>query len=221
VEAVEAWHRMMEPVIARSATLIERHIPVPGRLLDVGCGYGFFLHYMAQRGWRTQGIEISSIGRKIGRERFGIDVSTSSFPRSDWLDGSYDAISLFYVIEHLPDPIMVMKEAHRLLRPGGVLLLRWPHTTPIVKLMKPWVSSLGLYQAPSHLFDFSPPTIRKMLGHVGFKMIHTTICGWTRPAPRGARLASTLFGGIGETLARWSRDRFLLPGVSKTTVARR
>jgi SAM-dependent methyltransferase len=125
------------------------------------------------------------------------------------------------VIEHLPDPKSVLREARRLLRRDGLLLLRWPHTAPIVKLLRPWAERLKLYQAPSHLFDFSPMTLYKILDQLGFHEIRTTVCGWTRPSTRGAQLAAWFFGILGEKLSKISGDRVLLPGVSKTTLARR
>lgn len=218
---IDAWRRMMDGVHGRTESLVGSILSAPGRLLDVGCGYGFFLHHMAKRGWDVRGIEISATARRHGRERLHLDISSRPFPRPDWSEGSFDAVSLLYVIEHLPDPVAAVKEAHRLLRPGGLLILRWPHTTPIARWLKPWASKVRLYQAPSHLFDFSPDTMTRLLSGVGFERIWHTIGGWTLPANRGARLVSVTTGALGETLARLSRDRFLLPGLSKTTLATR
>ena len=219
--SVESWRRLMAQVFSKTARLIEEAVARPGRLLDVGCGYGFFLKEMAQRGWQAEGIEISATGRGYAREKLGLHVSDRPLPRPDWQDNCYDVITLFYVIEHLPDPKGVLREVHRLLRRDGLLLLRWPHTAPIVKLLRPWAERLKLYQAPSHLFDFSPVTLYKILDQSGFHEIRTTACGWTRPTTRGAQLAAWIFGSLGEKLATISGDRLLLPGVSKTTLARR
>jgi SAM-dependent methyltransferase len=220
-EMVEAWRQLMKPVYSRSAALIEARISTPGKLLDVGCGFGFFAALMAERGWQVEGLEISGVGRDYARTVLGLEVSPQPLPRPEWPEASFDVISLFYVIEHLAEPITILKEVYRLLRPGGILVLRWPHTTPIVKLLGPWARSLRLYQAPSHLFDFSPQTIHRLVAEVGFQEIHTVIGGWTRPKSKPALLASMLFGSLGEVLARWSRHRLLLPGISKTTLAQR
>lgn len=218
---IERWRQLMAQVFAKSARLIEEEIPVPGRLLDVGCGHGFFLAEMARRGWQVEGIEISARGLRYARNNLGLQVSEKPLPRPDWPDNCFDVITLFYVIEHLQDPMAVLREARRLLRNGGLLLLRWPHTAPIVRLLKPWADRLKLYQAPSHLFDFSPMTIYKILDQLDFQGIRTTICGWTKPERKGAHLAAWFFGTLGEKLAEVSSDRVLFPGVSKTTLARR
>jgi SAM-dependent methyltransferase len=220
-QEIENWRTMMTQVFTKSASLIQDVIPIPGRLLDVGCGYGFFLEEMARRNWQVDGIEISTTGRVYARERLGLNVSDRPLPRPDWQDNCYDVVTLFYVIEHLQDPKSLLGEVRRLLRTGGLLLLRWPHTAPIATMLKPWVSRMKLYQAPSHLFDFSPSTIYKILDQLDFREIRTTICGWTKPKSKGEHLAAWFFGNLGEQLARVTGDRLLLPGVSKTTLARR
>jgi 2-polyprenyl-3-methyl-5-hydroxy-6-metoxy-1,4-benzoquinol methylase len=220
-QEIKKWRRLMAQVFTKSGNLIEEIMPVPGRLLDVGCGYGFFLEEMVQRGWQAEGIEISATGLNYARNTLGLNVSDKPLPRPDWQDNCYDVITLFYVIEHLQDPMSVLREARRLLRRDGLLLLKWPHTAPIAALMRPWADRLKLYQAPSHLFDFSPTTLYKILDQSGFHEIRTTVCGWTRPAEKRVRLAARFFGSLGEKVAKVSADRLLLPGVSKTTLARR
>lgn len=218
---IDRWRDMMEGVHRRTESLLASIMPNPGRILDVGCGYGFFLEHMARLGWNTKGIEISAMASQYGREHLHLDISSRPLPRPDWEDGAFDSVSLLYVIEHLPDPVSAVKEAHRLLRPGGVLILRWPHTTPIARWLEPWASKLRLYQAPSHLFDFSPETITRLLGGIGFEEIRHFIGGWTLPKAPALRLVSIITGALGETVARLSHNRLLLPGLSKTTLALR
>jgi SAM-dependent methyltransferase len=218
-DQIQAWFRSLEEVIQKSANLIEERIK-PGRILDVGSGYGFFLQYMADRGWRAEGIEISLTGLNYCRSHFpGLNIRSTPLPDPSLPDGSYDAVTLFYVIEHLSDPLMALREAFRLLRPGGVLLLRWPHTTPIIRLLGPFSRLLDLYHTPFHLFDFSKPFIEKQLVTIGFIDVKTIVCGRTKPTSSLGRVSSLIFGGAGEWLSRASQGRWLIPGVSKTTMA--
>ena len=104
-DQIQAWFRSLEEVIQKSADLIEERVK-PGRILDVGSGYGFFLHYMAERGWRADGIEISQPGRNYCRTHFpGLRIQSTPLPDPSIPDSSYDAVTLFYVIEHLADPL--------------------------------------------------------------------------------------------------------------------
>ena len=132
----------------------------------------------------------------------------------------YDAVTLFYVIEHVENPIAVLKTVKRILKPGGVVLLRWPHTTPIVKLLRPWAAKLDLYHTPYHLYDFSPTTMAMLLDLSGFTAIETIIGGHTCPAHRPSRWVTRACGRLAQTLLTVSKGCWLLPGVSKTTLGR-
>ncbi len=218
---IRAWEFMTAPVVKRARKLLEAAAEGrAGRLLDVGCGYGFFLREMKARNWTVEGIEVCEAGaaqaRLAGIRVFPQPLEILSLPAE-----SYDAVTLFYVIEHVGDPAATLKEIHRILRPGGIVLLRWPHTTPIVRLLGPLARPFDLYHTPYHLYDFSPDTMARLLKRAGFDRVRTIIGGHTRPANRFARGISCLFGALGEGLQRATCGRVLLPGLSKTTLAHR
>jgi SAM-dependent methyltransferase len=214
---IKAWRRAAGPVFERSARLLETRKGGPGRILDIGTGFGFFLRLMADRGWETVGLEISGPGARYGREVLGLDVRQTLLEEADFPEGSFDAVTAFYVIEHLPDPVGTCRALARLLRPGGQLLLRWPHTAPLIRLT--WPINLDLFHAPSHLCQFSPQTMTRMLNEAGFTDVKTFIGGWTRPARPLGRIAGLAGGLLAETLSLLTAGNILLPGVSKTTVA--
>jgi len=211
---------MMKPVIDKSADLIQsRSKTDKGRLLDIGCGYGFFLQEMKCRGWNVEGIEISEIGRQYARDKWDIHVYPQPLENLSLSENFFDVVTLFYVIEHVNDPLALIKEVKRILKPDGLILLRWPHSTPIVGILGPFSKKLDLYHTPYHLYDFSPSTMEKMLTFCRFREIETIIVGNTRPSRRFNRWASIIFGQVGEALCYLSGGHFLLPGISKTTLA--
>jgi 2-polyprenyl-3-methyl-5-hydroxy-6-metoxy-1,4-benzoquinol methylase len=217
---IEAWEIMMRPVIVKSANLIESRVRAgSGRLLDIGCGYGYFLKEMKSRGWMVEGIEISQTGRQYARDKWNIDVHSQSLENLNIPENSFEVITLFYVIEHVLDPLSLLIEMKRVIKPGGLILLRWPHSTPIVRMLGPLSQKLDLYHTPYHLYDFSPKTMEKMLKSCGFAEIETMIYGNTRSSNRFTRWASVIFGGVGEAVYCLSRRHLLLPGISKTTLA--
>ena len=110
-------------------------------------------------------------------------------------------------------------ECYRILKPGGLLLLRYPHTTPIKNLLHFFGIENRLYDLPAHLSDFSPKMIQECLEKIGFEKCRHSIGGYTLPENLGKRTSSILFGSFGETLFRLSGKRFLFPGVSKTILA--
>lgn len=221
-EAIRQWETMMRPIVIKSARLIETEFgSKPGDLLDIGSGYGFFLEEMKTRGWNVEGVELSETGRKYTQSRIDVPIHAHPIEALSLPKDHYDVVTLFYVIEHLPDPVSTIREVNRILKPGGMVLLRWPHSTPIVKLLGPFSNKLDLYHTPFHLYDFSPKTIAILLGTSSFKHIRTVIGGYTLPEARLNRYASIITGVVAEILSRLSNKRLLIQGVSKTTVARK
>jgi 2-polyprenyl-3-methyl-5-hydroxy-6-metoxy-1,4-benzoquinol methylase len=218
--AIRQWEKLVTPVVDVSAELIADRMPKTGRLLDVGCGFGFFMERMWRAGWSVEGIEVSATGRCYARQRWGFDIHPQPLEELALAKHRYDVVTLFYVIEHVDDPIRVLKTVNSILKPGGLVLLRWPHTTPIVKLLRPWAHRLDLYHTPYHLYDFSPTNMTRLLELTGFSAIETVIGGHTHPNHRLSRWATTAFGRLAQALYTVSKGRWLLPGVSKTTLAR-
>jgi len=179
-EEIEAWGRMTEPVFRKGADLIERDMP-QGRLLDVGTGYGFFLALMQSRGWEVMGLEASPTGARYGRKRWGLRILSQPWEKASFPEGEFDVVTAFYVIEHLPDPLAFLREVYRILRPGGMILLRYPHTTPIKDILSLMRIKNDLYHLPFHLCDFSPTSMRRALATEGFTRIKTVVGGFTAP----------------------------------------
>lgn len=208
----------MTPVFKKAADLIERH-QKRGRVLDVGAGFGFFLAEMKGRGWDVSGVELSQRAIDYAREALGIDLQMGPLERVGFEPGQFDVVSGFYVIEHLPRPMAFLKEVYRVLKPGGILLLRYPHTTPIKNLLHLFRIENRLYDLPAHLSDFSHEIIERCLSRAGFQHCKHFIGGYTLPKALGKRIASVLFGTLSEGLFGLSGQRYLLPGVSKTVLA--
>jgi SAM-dependent methyltransferase len=190
------------------------------RLLDVGCGFGGFVAVMRGRGWEAEGVDPSSavVASAVSRGRPVRLGTLEGLPEEH---GSYDAITLFYVLEHLPDPLAALEKAWRLLSWGGTILIRVPHTTPVVRLLAPVGLGGALYDPPFHLYDFSPAVLQRLLRRAGFVDIRTFPGQPTVPARRGARVTGVLLGGLAIGLHALTRGAALLPGVSKTTLARK
>lgn len=212
---IQHWGQMMLPVIRSAAKSILKYTQNRrGRLLDIGCGFGFFLSQMRSLGFEAHGIDIAEQALLYARTQMDLVVSNRSL--SDFPDQSFDILTAFYVIEHVPDPKGMLSECYRLLKPGGLLLLRWPNTAPITILTRSFYD-LKLHDAPSHLGDFSTSTLRKLLSRVGFHEIKSFIGGYT--APLYAKKVTAFFGELALTLEKISQGALLMPGVSKNTIA--
>ncbi len=214
------WRKMMQPLIDHSADLIEKTVFTKNKnLLDIGCGFGFFLKTMQDRNWHVSGIEIADTGRHFAQEKLGLNVYSQPLAELDFKAHSFDVVTLFYVIEHVTDPPALLKQIHKILKPGGLLLLRWPHSTPIIKILGPFAENLDLYHTPYHLYDFSPATIKFLLNNCGFSQIKTIPGGYTLPDERFRRWSSIISGSCANMLFKITKGRYLLPGTSKTTLS--
>jgi SAM-dependent methyltransferase len=216
--SIESWEKMMKPVFHRAANLLNQY-GRRGRLLDVGAGFGFFLVEMKKRGWEAAGVEISQKAMDYARDVLGLTIFPGPLEKVAFPDNHFDAVTAFYVIEHLSRPMAFLTECHRILKPGGLLLLRYPHTTPIKNLLQFLGIKNRLYDLPAHLSDFSPGMIQQCLERIGFEKCKHSIGGHTLPGDLGKRTSSVLFGSLAEALFYMSGRRFLFPGVSKTVLA--
>ena len=139
-----------------------------GKLLELGCAYGFFLAE-AIAFFEVQGIEVSDSAVRFCRSR-GFDVEQGTLT-AEYVGRSapFDAVVMLDVVEHLMEPDRVMELVHRAMKPGGKLML----TTG------DWESGLSrimgrnwrLMTPPQHTFFFSPRTMSAMLERVGFDVI--------------------------------------------------
>jgi SAM-dependent methyltransferase len=206
---------MMKTVFRRAANLLQPSRR-DGRLLDVGTGFGFFLAEMKRRGWEVTGVEISPKAMDYARDHLGLTIHRGPLEKVGFPDNHFDAVTGFYVIEHLPNPIVFLKECYRILKPGGLLLLRYPHTTPIKNLLHFFGIKNRLYDLPAHLSDFSPEMIQRCLEGIGFGNCRHLIGGYTLPRDLGKRVVSILFGNLSEAFYYLSQGKILFPGVSKT-----
>ena len=216
--SIQSWRRMMEPVFHRAADLLSQHRK-KGRLLDVGTGFGFFMDGMKKNGWEVTGVEVSQKAIEYARNGLGLTVHSGPLEKADFPNQHFDVVTAFYVIEHLPDPMTFLKECCRILKPGGILLLRYPHTTPIKNFLSMFSILNRLYDLPAHLADFSPEMIQRCLESIGFERCRHLIGGHTLPRGLAKRIASSIFGNLSEILFYLSLKKFLFPGVSKTILA--
>jgi len=142
----------------------------PGqRLLDVGCGNGQFLLWARELGWECHGVELDAAATRVAREQ-GISVLGSSLEElQPGTAGSFDAITLSHVIEHVHDPIDMLRRCRELLRPGGYLWLETPNTESL-GYSRYGASWRGL-ETPRHLVLFNFASLCCSLERAGFERV--------------------------------------------------
>jgi 2-polyprenyl-3-methyl-5-hydroxy-6-metoxy-1,4-benzoquinol methylase len=147
-----------------------------GKLLDVGCATGFFLDEARRCGWIAQGLDVSSFGVEYAQEHFGLDTVHSTLTDFDAQPGSYDLVTLWDVIEHVPDPTAYVKKSAELLRSGGVISLATPDVDSLPARLagKRWV---GYKLSEEHVYYFSVTTLTRLLNDAGFDVVNVRHIG--------------------------------------------
>jgi len=138
----------------------------PGRLLEVGSGSGRFLRRMHKAGWAVEGIDFDPVAAARVEKRFGIPVAVGSLPELGYPEGKYDVVAMSQVIEHVPDPVELLKECRRVLRPGGRLVLSTPNARSVAHRVygRHW---RGL-EPPRHQHVFTPAALARCVRDCGF-----------------------------------------------------
>jgi 2-polyprenyl-3-methyl-5-hydroxy-6-metoxy-1,4-benzoquinol methylase len=103
---------------------LRRH--AAGALLDVGCGRGLLGRWFTARGWRVSGIEPSAQAATVAGEQ-GIDVHVGTLDDHPFPEAAFDVVTFNHALEHVPDPVAALREAGRLVRPGGSIIASVPN----------------------------------------------------------------------------------------------
>jgi 2-polyprenyl-3-methyl-5-hydroxy-6-metoxy-1,4-benzoquinol methylase len=186
--------------------LIRRLRPGSKTLFDVGAATGFFLDVARQDGFDVSGVEISEYAAQKAREK-GISVETGLLDTVD-SSNAYDVITMLDLIEHVTDPLEILKKAHALLAPNGLIVINTPDAGSL------YASMMGcrwhLIVPPEHLYYFNRKNIARILEQAGFRTRLITTIGKNFSVPYVLR---TLHGWLGwnvfGSLADWSGHSFL------------
>lgn len=166
---VEALHDAILSEHARTLRVLNA-LRAPGRLLDVGCGTGLFLHAAREARWEPVGIDPSKKAVDISREA-GFEVHHGMLEDAGFERGSFDAIALMQVVEHLPDPRPLLQTCRDLLKPGGALLIATPN--PASWLARTKGETFNHWIPPTHLAWYPPKALERLTIAAGFKPART------------------------------------------------
>ncbi len=140
-----------------------------GKLLEIGCGRGYFLSLAQKSGYTVQGIEISSNAARYAREKFNVPVYTGDMEKMNIPEEKYDVITLWHVLEHFYNPLQVLCHVRSMLNDKGILIIEVPNLASlkfqVANAEKRWI---GGNHPRYHLSFFTKKTLRGVLLQSGF-----------------------------------------------------
>jgi SAM-dependent methyltransferase len=167
VSNVNSWaRRYLAPIARRVLDSKERALPpvASGRMLEVGCASGAFLHSMAEKGWDVTGIEFSESAANEAR-KLGYTVHTGALESISADAKKFDLIVAWMVLEHLHDPVKGLRNLAKQSLQGTWLALSVPDASSDYRFFKGCWYDLHL---PNHLYHFTPQTIAAVLSAGGW-----------------------------------------------------
>jgi SAM-dependent methyltransferase len=170
----------LNDLFARERVRAARRVAPRGRALDVGCGAGVFLEHLLGEGFDAWGLEPFGGGEGVGAGEPGRRIHHGDLGSCPFEEGSFDLVTLWHVLEHVPDPVDTLRRVRRLLRPSGALLLEVPNfgSAEARQLGPRWFA----LDVPRHFWHFSPGTLRAAGARAGFARLSIEASAWRQPS---------------------------------------
>jgi 2-polyprenyl-3-methyl-5-hydroxy-6-metoxy-1,4-benzoquinol methylase len=144
-----------------------RSVP-QGYLLDVGCGSGEWLAFMRDLGWQVEGVDFDENAVRVAKQK-GLNVHCGALELQNYPDAKFDAVTLNHVIEHVPDPIGILSECARILKPSGKIVVFTPNSSSLGHRV--FKHNWRGLEPPRHLHLFSTQSLPFLLARAGFRNI--------------------------------------------------
>ena len=144
-----------------------------GSILDVGCGSGFFLRALESRKWERWGIETSPGASKAAEAVIGSGhVFTGTLTGSSWEASKFDVVTFWSALEHTNEPQMNLREARRIIKTGGTLIVQLPNAASFQAQL--FGGDWFALDAPRHRYHFTLAVLERLLTETGFEVYRTS-----------------------------------------------
>lgn len=161
----KSYQKVKSFMLGKKLSWIDEHKKLKGKILDIGAGTGDFLLEAKCRGWEVFGQEPNPAARELASLKgIALEKVSSKFP-----ENSFDVITLWHVLEHVPNPESQITELNRLLKKDGILVIAVPNFKSYdARFYKKYWAA---YDVPRHLFHFSRTSIEKLFSQFSFQLI--------------------------------------------------
>lgn len=146
-----------------------------GKMLDIGCGVGDFLHTAEQHGWQCTGVEPSEDAKAIAQKRIKAEI-LSSDALEKIPNETFDVITMWHVLEHVDNIKWQVAQLYRLIKPNGKVVIALPNYQSYDAQF--YKELWAAYDVPRHLNHFNKKTLAKIFDSCGLKLIKTEKLIW-------------------------------------------
>lgn len=169
-EPSEAWIKSSQ---SEKTRFLESCDSGGGRLLDVGCGSGFFLRALDSNRWERFGVETSAAAARSANLALGNGrVFAGTLIESECEDEAFDVVTMWSALEHMNDPRANLDEANRIIKPNGTLIVQVPNAGSYQAHL--FGGNWFALDAPRHRYHFTPQMLDRLLAEAGFKVYRKT-----------------------------------------------
>ena len=170
----KVYEKVKKVNLKHKYNLATNGLPV-GKMLDIGCGVGDFLHTAEMHGWECTGVEPSEDAKAIAQKRMHGEIFSSE-ELENMPDGSFDLITMWHVLEHVDDLKWQVEQLHRLIKPNGRVVIALPNYKSYdgQYYKELWAA----YDVPRHLNHFSKTTLTKIFKTNGLELIKMDKLRW-------------------------------------------
>ncbi len=170
IAAYQARHGFFVARYRRQLRAI-RSFKQTGRLLDIGCNIGIFLNEARRSGFDVAGVELNSDCAGYARSSLGLDVRSEYLEEAGFSGSSFDVVTMYDVLEHVPDLYGILAEVRRILKPDGLLVVQSPNIDSV--MADATGSAWSWLSPPDHLYHFTPASLTTLIGYTGFTVAET------------------------------------------------
>jgi 2-polyprenyl-3-methyl-5-hydroxy-6-metoxy-1,4-benzoquinol methylase len=174
-----------------------RKLKAPGKILDIGCGPGYFLSLARNEGWDPFGIDIDNSMVEFCKQHLSLNVTQGTLNGPCYPESHFDAVTLFHVLEHIPDTNQAISNVGKILKPDGLLVIDVPNAGDLRRILfgQNWMQF-----REHHLWYFSAHTLGLLLQKYGFEVV--------KCIPHGGSQIVAMLNKTTKMDLRWRIDKY-------------